>query len=398
MLLRDALLWIWRAVWMHRGRSLLTVVGFAIGIAAMVLLSSFGEGLRLFVLQQFTQFGSHIVGVSPGQNSTFGVGAILKTTRPLTLEDADAIERLPGIEAVVPAVAGLLPVEANNRTRNTDIYAVGALAAQAYKLDLAQGRFLPDEERSQARPFAVLGSDLKQEFFGDAPALGEDIRVGGSRFKIIGVLASKGEFLGQDLDKTLYIPVARGQQMFNRESLMGIDVFYSPSRSAEYVSQQITELLIRRHGFEDFTITTQDQMLDTMDNILNILKLAGGGLGAISLLVGGVGIATILMITVTERTQEVGLLRALGATRFQIRNLFLGEAVFLALLGAVCGIALIALLMLTARLLVPGLPIAMSPGIILIALIAATVIGALSGVRPAISATRLSPIDALRSE
>ncbi len=398
MTLRDALIWIWRAVWMHRGRSLLTVSGFAIGIAAMVLLSSFGEGLRLYVMNEFTQFGSHIVSVNPGRSSTLGVEAILKTTRPLTLEDAIALKRLTGVEDVVPSVVGQLPAEANNRIRTTDIYGVGAAAVQAYKLEIAQGTFLPDEELEQARSFAVLGSDIKRELFGNQNPLGSYIHIGGSRFRVVGVLADKGQFLGFDLNKSLFIPVARGLQMFNRNSLMEINVLYNPSVSSSTIASRVKELLIRRHNFEDFTITTQDQILSTLDNILNILTYAGGGLGAISLLVGGVGILTILMITVAERTQEVGLLRALGATRFQIHNLFLGEAIFLALVGGVIGVLGIGVLQLLLQLIVPGIPISMSPGIVLAALIVSTLIGVVSGVKPAMSATRLSPIDALRAE
>lgn len=398
MKLRDALVWIWRAVWMHRGRSLLTVTGFAIGIAAMVLLSSFGEGLRLYVVNEFTQFGSHIVSVNPGRSSTLGIEAVLKTTRPLTLEDAAALKRLSGVEDVVPSVAGQLPAEANNRIRNTDIYAVGAAALAAYKLEIAQGTFLPQEELGRARSFAVLGSELKQELFGRQNPLGEYIHVGGSRFRIIGVLENKGQFLGFSLDKSLFIPVDRGLQLFNRNSLMEINILYRPAMSSSVMAEKVKELLLRRHGFEDFTITTQDQILATLDNILNILKYAGGGLGAISLLVGGVGILTILMITVAERTQEVGLLRALGATRFQIRNLFLGEAIFLALVGGVIGVAGIGLLELLLQLLAPGVPISMSVGIMLAALTVSTLIGVVSGVRPALSATHLSPIDALRAE
>src|SRR5690606_41371804 len=158
---------------------------------------------------------------------------------------------------------------------------------------------------------------------------GSCVRRGGMRRRAVGAMEPKGDFLGTDLDDLIYIPAVKALQMFNRESLMEIDLFSSPSATSEAIAAQVTELLIRRHGFEDFTIVTQDQMLETMDNILRILKFAGAGLGAISLLVGAVGITTILMITVTERVSEVGLLRALGGTRNQVRHLFLGGAVFL---------------------------------------------------------------------
>lgn len=394
----DYLRWIFRALWMQRLRSVLTIVGFAIGIAAMVLLSSLGEGLRQFVIQEFTQFGSHIVAITPGKTETFGMGGILNTTRPLSLEDSEALKRIPGVEQVVPVVFGTAQIKAVGRSRYTDVAGVGALADKAWKLEVSQGSFLPQEDIQRARAFAVLGSKLKRELFGGDNPLGEFVHIGGNRFRVIGVMAPKGQFLGTDLDDMIYIPANKGLQIFNRESLMEVDVFYSPAVPTERLTENIRRLLIERHGFEDFTIVTQDQMMATMDNILRILKYAGGGLGAISLLVGAVGITTILMITVTERTSEVGLLRALGSTRSQVRNLFLGEAVMLGLVGGLAGVLVIALLVVAVRLFVPGLPVALKGEIVLVALLVSMLIGLMAGVRPALNATRLSPIDALRAE
>lgn len=398
MRIEDAVRWILRALWMQKMRSLLTVLGFAIGIAAMVLLSSLGEGLRLFVMQEFTQFGSHIVAVTPGKTETFGISGIISTTRPLTLEDAEALARLPGVEVVVPVVMGNSQIKAVDRSRYTNVAGVGPGAAQAWKLSVASGSFLPTGDFTTGRSLAVLGSELKTELFGDGNALGRHVHIGGHRFRVVGVLASKGEFLGTDLDDMIYVPAARALQMFNRSSLMEIDIFYSPATPTLEISARVRQLLVRRHGFEDFTLVTQDQMLATMDNILRILKFAGAGLGAISLLVGAVGITTILTITVTERVSEVGLLRALGGTRNQIRNLFLGEAVVLGFIGGACGVITIGVFQLLVKLLVPGLPLGMQPEIVLTALVASITIGLLAGLRPALNATKLSPIDALRAE
>jgi|TARA_R110000822_G_scaffold59736_11_gene148912 putative ABC transport system permease protein len=394
----DYLRWVLWALWMQRVRSLLTIAGFSIGIAAMVLLSSLGEGLRLFVIQEFTQFGSHIIAITPGKTETFGLSGILNTTRPLSLSDAEVLARIPGVQEVVPVVMGTAQIKVGGRGRYTDVAGVGALADKAWKLDIAQGSFLPDEDLYRARAFAVLGSTLKQELFGHSNPLGEFVHIGGNRFRVIGVIAPKGQFLGTDLDDMIYIPANKGLQLFNRESLMEIDIFYSPAVATATLSERIRKLLIDRHGFEDFTLITQDQMMETMDNILQILKYAGGGLGAISLLVGAVGIATILMITVTERTSEVGLLRALGCTRSQVRNMFLGEAVLLGLIGGLVGVLIIGLLLILLQLFLPALPIAMKPEIVTVALLVSMVIGLIAGVRPALNATALSPIDALRAE
>ncbi|MAT52175.1 MAG: peptide ABC transporter permease [Porticoccaceae bacterium] len=394
----DGVRWIVRALWVQRVRSLLTIIGFAIGIAAMVLLSSLGEGLRLFVLKEFTQFGSHIVAVTPGKTETFGLSGILNTTRPLTLEDALSLAHINGVEEVVPMVMGNAQVKAAGRSRYTNIAGVGPRADVAWGINVSSGTFLPEEDLLRARSFAVLGSELKAELFGNGNALGEFIHAGGNRFRVVGVMEPKGEFLGTDLDDMIYIPAIKALQMFNRESLMEVDIFYNPSLTAEAISERVRALLIRRHGFEDFTIVTQDEMLDTMDNILRILKFAGAGLGAISLLVGAVGITTILMITVTERVNEVGLLRALGGTRSQVRNLFLGEAAFLGLAGGISGILVITVIFLIAKLLVPALPMAIEPEVVLGALGLSMLIGLVAGLRPAMNATRMSPIDALRSE
>ena len=398
MQIADGVTWVFRALLMQKVRSLLTILGFAIGIAAMVLLSSLGEGLRLFVLNEFTQFGSHIIAVTPGKTETFGVGGILNTTRPLSLEDTAALERLAGVEAVVPVVAGTSQVTTGGRSRYTNVVGVGPSADKAWQLGVASGTFLPREDLTRARAFAALGSELKTELFGTGNALGEFIHIGGNRFRIVGVMQPKGDFLGTDLDDIVYIPAVKALQMFNRNSLMEVDIFYAPGIATEDISRRVRELLIRRHGFEDFTLITQDQMLETMDNILRILKFAGAGLGAISLLVGGVGISTILMITVTERVGEVGLLRALGATRSQIRNLFLGEAMLLGLVGGLSGVLAILIFAVTVKLLAPGLPIGLRVDTVIAALLLSMAIGLVAGLKPALNATRLSPIDALRAE
>ena len=395
---RDSSSWVFRALWMQRTRTLLTIVGFSIGIAAMVVLSALGEGLRVFVLNEFTQFGSHIIAVNPGKTETFGVGGLLNTTRPLSLNDATAISQLTNVEEVVPLVMGNAKVKHNQRARYTDVAGVGSAADKAWNLEIAQGRFLPADDLQRARALVVLGSKVKTELFAGVNPVGRFVRIGSERYRVIGVVAPKGEFLGTDLDDMVFIPAGKGMQLFNRQSLMEIDIFFNPRSTSEAMADKISQLLIERHGFEDFTLITQDQVLVTMDNILSILTFAGAGLGAISLLVGAVGITTILMITVTERTAEVGLLRALGGTTLTVRMLFLGEALVLGLIGGICGVLLVAFLLLLIYLFVPGLPVALSPTIVLGALGISMVIGLLAGSQPAASAAKMTPIDALRAE
>ena len=395
---RDSSRWIFRALWIQRTRTFLTIVGFSIGIAAMVILSALGEGLRVFVLNEFTQFGSHIIAVNPGKTETFGISGLLNTTRPLSLSDATAISQMSNVEEVVPLVMGNAKVKFHQRARYTDVAGVGGAADKAWKLEIAQGKFLPKDDLQRARALVVLGNKVKDELFAGVNPVGSFVRIGSERFRVVGVVAPKGEFLGTDLDDMVFIPAGKGMQLFNRQSLMEIDIFFNPRSTSEAMADRISQLLIERHGFEDFTLTTQDQVLVTMDNILSILTFAGAGLGAISLLVGAVGITTILMITVTERTAEVGLLRALGGTTQTVRMLFLGEALVLGLIGGICGVLLVAFLLLLIYLFVPALPVALSPTIVLGALGISMLIGLLAGSQPAASAAKMTPIDALRAE
>ena len=211
-------------------------------------------------------------------------------------------------------------------------------------------------------------------------------------------MESKGQMLGFDLDDAVYIPTAKALAMFNRESLMEIDVLYEEGSSAEEVAARIKKMLIARHGTEDFTITTQEKMLEVLGSILNILTLAVGGLGGISLLVGGVGILTIMTIAVNERTNEIGLLRALGSEQHQILGLFLGEAVVLALIGGLAGLVLGVGGAWLLAFLVPALPTHTSWAYLLAAELLAAAVGLVAGVLPARRAAALNPVDALRSE
>lgn len=384
---------------MHRLRSFLTALGIAIGIAAVVLLTSIGEGIHQFVLAEFSQFGTNIVAINPGRATTHGVSVgVFGTDRPLAMTDADALARVPHVLAVVPVVQGNSEVEGNNRQRRTTVYGVGPEMHTAFSLTVAAGTFLPPDNPDAPRALAVLGSKVRYELFGNSNPLGSRIRIGGDRYRVIGTMESKGQVLGVDLDDSVFIPAARALDMFNREGLMEIDVLYREGAAVDEVVAGIKRVLIARHGKEDFTITTQQQMLDVLGNVLDILTFAVGALGGISLLVGSVGIVTIMTISVTERTGEIGLLRALGSTRRQVLLLFLGEA---AVLGALGGIAGLVLGVGGARLLtlaVPALPVHTPASYVVFAVILAVLIGLIAGVMPARRAARMDPVEALRAE
>ena len=399
MLLRDFLHLTSSSLTAHRMRSFLTMLGIAVGITAVVLLTSIGEGIHKFVLAEFTQFGTNLIAINPGQTTTHGSSmGVFGTERPLTIEDAVALKRLPNIKAVVPIVQGNGEVEAGNRRRRTTIYGAGSDWPEAFSMQVKSGRFLPDDDPTAPRAFAVLGSKTRDELFGSRNPLGQRIGIGGNRYRVIGVMESKGTILGFDMDDTVYIPTARGMELFNRNSLFEIDVLYQEDANIDKVVASIKRTLIARHGREDVTITTQQQMLEVLGSILNVLTFAVGAIGSISLLVGAIGIVTIMTIAVNERINEIGLIRALGASQGQVLSLFLGEAIVLATLGGLTGLGLGIGLAQLLHLALPALPVHTSWIFVVLAEAIAVLIGLAAGVLPARRAARLDPIEALRTE
>ncbi len=399
MITRDFLHLTLGSIIAHRLRTFLTSLGIAIGIAAVVLLTSIGEGIHRFVLDEFTQFGTNIVGINPGKATTFGASiGVFGTVRPLTVDDGEALKRVPFVEGVVSMVQGNAEIEGNHRQRRTTVYGVTSEFPEVFKFDVAVGSFLPADDPRAPRAFAVLGSRMRDELFRNKNPLGALIRVGGDRYRVVGVMESKGTMLGFDLDDTVYIPAARALDLYNRDSLMEIDVLYAEGAQVDEVVAGIERILIARHGGEDFTITTQQQMMDVLGSVLDVLTFAVGALGGISLLVGGVGIFTIMTIAVRERTDEIGLLRALGAERRQVLRLFLGEAAVLAGLGGLAGLVFGAGIAWLLNVAVPALPIHTPLEYVLIAEVAAIVIGLIAGVVPAQRASALEPVEALRTE
>ncbi len=389
-----------RALAMHRLRTLLTAVGVGVGVAAVVLLTSIGEGMYDFIEHEATRFGTHFLVVTPGKDETFGgpPGMRTNTVRPLTLDDALAIGQLDSVVAVAPAVTGLAEVEQEGIKRNVMALGTGPELPEIFSFEVAYGRFLPNEDWLAARPLAVLGSQLKSELFGANSALGAYIRVSGQRFRVIGVLADAGATVGFDLNNIVYIPVKHAMEIYNVLGVQEIDVRYRKDRPAAEVNSAITRLLRTRHGTEDFSITTQDQMLSTMRVILSTITAAVAALGGISLVVGGVGIFTIMTISIQERIFEIGLLRSLGARRREVRRMFLAEALALGGAGGLLGLILGQLAVWLLSALAPGIPVSVSVAYTAAAMTVAVVIGLLAGVAPAVRAARMNPVLALRAE
>ncbi len=383
----------------HRMRTILTTLGLIIGIASVVLLTAMGKGIHQFVLKEFTQFGTNLIAIFPGKTTTFGMsGATISTVRPLTQDDAVSLQKLDQVISAVPLVQGNARIEAGHKQRRANVFGVSAGVPEVWQIKVQQGRFLPDDNVNNPRAFAVLGSKLRAELFPNSNPLGQRVRIGADRFRVIGVMESKGQMLGFDLDDSIYIPAAKSLEMFDRNGVMEIDLLYKPSRSSNEVETAVRRLLIARHGREDFTIITQDQMLSSLDDILNVLTFAVAALGGISLLVGSVGIMTIMTIAVSERISEIGLLRAIGAEQKTIFQLFLLEALTLSTIGGCTGILLGGCCVIMLQLLLPELPLQLAWGYILFAFLLSLVIGMISGVFPAIKAAQWQPLEALRTE
>ena len=380
------------------GKSVLTALGIAIGIAAVTLLTTLGHGVRQYVMDSFSQFGTRIIAITPGHSETAGMaGGLISSVRLLTLDDAEALARITGSEWVVSNIQGSGPVRYNERVRSTEILGTTSDFNQAWDFPLAMGKFLPDTG-GNSPAVAVIGDTLYRELFRSENPLGKFIRIGGQRYRVIGVMQPKGSTLGFDLDDMAYIPADRALTLFNREGLMEVDVVFSEGTTSSQMLERIKAVMIKRHGQEDFTLTSQDEMLSSMNRILGILTMGVAALGGISLLVGGVGIFTIMTTNLTERTAEIGLLRAIGCPRRQLLSLFLGEAVMLSLFGAFIGIVITAVVVALLSLLAPAFPVQIQFSTLGLAISAAVITGLISGIWPAYKSSRLSPIEALRGE
>lgn len=384
----------------HPTRSLLSMLGIAIGVAAVVLLTSLGEGARRYIVAQFSQFGTNVIAINPGKVETGGIpGAFGGTTRKLTIEDSEAIGRLPEVQQVVPMAMGQARVEGGGRGRSVFIYGTTSTLPEVFTFEIGQGSFLPPGDPRRGGSVAVLGPKLKRELFGEKNALGDFVRVAGARLRVIGVMAPKGRVLGFDIDDAAYIPVATAMRLFNLDELQEVDVLFSHEGMTESVAEAVRRVLVERHGGkEDFTLTKQTEMLEVFGRVMDVITLSVAVIAAISLLVGAIGIFTMMWISVGERVSEIGLMRALGATSRQVLAIFLSEAVLLTSLGGSAGLAFGLGVMLLVRLMLPGLPLRAPTEYVVAALVTSAVAGLVSGVGPARRAAALEPVEALRAE
>jgi putative ABC transport system permease protein len=375
----------------------MSLLGVSIGVAAVVALTALGEGARVYVVGQFESIGTNLLIVLPGKTETTGaMPGFGGVPNDLTIGDAEAVVRgIPEIKKGAPVAMGTETVAHGERRRQVALAGTTHEMLDLRRLSLAQGRFLPPLEWDRGSPVAVLGTKLARELFPGENPLGGVVRIGEWRMRVIGILAPRGEQLGLDMDDVVLVPVATAMKMLNRSSLFRIILQVRSPAELDLAKAKVTSLLADRHGEEDITCITQDAVLTAFDSILGALTMALGGIAAISLAVAGVGIMNVMLVSVSERTREVGLLKALGAGRRQILALFLTEAVLISTAGGLLGLALGWAAVGALVAMFPALPATPPPWAVVAALLLSSGVGAAFGVLPARRATRLDPVAAL---
>jgi putative ABC transport system permease protein len=380
----------------HRLRTFLSLLGVSIGVASVILLTSLGEGARLFITGEFTSLGSNLLIFVPGKTETAGLAPLVSTApHDLTLEDARALSpRVPALRRVAPLVVGTAPVRSGERSREVTVVGTTREMLEIRHLKMSIGRFLPADQPDAA--VCVIGARVQRELFPDENPLGKLVRIGEWRFRVIGVIAPRGMSIGMDLDEVVEIPVHTGLRLFNRSSLFRILAEVSSHDEVERARSRVIEVLKERHaGEEDVTVLTQDAVLSTFDQILRALTAALVGIAAISLGVAGLGIMNVMLVSVSERTAEIGLLKAVGVTQAQVVAVFLVESAILATTGGVLGFLAGVGAGPLIQQFYPEFPIQPPAWGMPAALGVSCSVGLIFGILPARNASRLDPVMAL---
>jgi putative ABC transport system permease protein len=380
----------------HRVRTFLSLLGVGIGVASVIVLTSLGEGARRYVIGEFTSLGSNLLIIVPGKTETRGMAPLISTApHDLTREDAAALlQRVRWIRRVAPIVVGTATVKVGERSREITLVGTTRDMLEIRHLRMSTGRFLPPDLPDAA--VCVLGARVQRELFPDQSPLGQRIRIGDWRSRVIGVIAPRGVSIGTDLDEVVEIPVQTALRLYNRTGLFRILAEVSSHSELDRARQEALDVLRQRHGGqEDVTILTQDSVLDAFSQILGAMTAALAGIAAISLGVAGLGIMNVMLVSVSERTREIGLLKAVGVTSSQVIAVFLVEAAILSTsggsLGLLAGVGAGQIL----RQLYPEFPFHAPGWAVVAALVVSCSVGLLFGILPARNASRLNPVQAL---
>ncbi len=383
----------------HRFRALMMLIAMSIGVGAVNLLTGLGEGAKAFVLGEFSMLGKNVLIILPGKKETTGgmppiMGA---APRDMTLQDAEALKRISGVNQVAPLIIGTSEVSFGSRNRDVMIAGTTASYFSIRQLQIRQGTALPDMPSDMASPVCVIGSKLKKEIFGEQPALGQWLKAGDRRFRVVGVMEAKGQALGMDMNDLMLVPVASAQALFNQEGLFRIAIEVQNAEVVEKTKQRVLDTMKLRHeGDEDVTVVTQDSVLSAFNKILDTMTLAVGGIGAISLLVAGTLIMNVTLIAVTQRTKEIGLLKAIGASDPDVLKIFLVEAALMAGLGALLGVILSETALFIGRIIFPDIAFHTPTWALVMSALIAVMTSILFAWGPSRRAARMEPVNALQ--
>jgi len=380
----------------HRLRSVLSLLGVAIGVGSVILLTSLGEGARLYVTGEFASLGSNLLIVIPGKTETTGGPILGGVPRDLTVEDADALRRqVPEIRKVAPLALGTATAAAGGLSREVTVAGTTRAMKEIRRFRMLSGRYLDEAKAARGQRVAVLGVKVAQELFPGENPLGGILRLGGERFRVVGVMAPRGTSLGADLDEMVHIPVEAALKLFDQSSLFRILIEVRSHEEIAEARRRVLAALAERHGEEDVTVFTQDALLETFGNILAVLTAALGGIAAISLSVAGIGIMNVMLVSVSERVPEIGLLKAVGAGRAQVLAAFLAEATILSTAGGLLGLAAGWLGDRALVALYPVFPAEPPSWAVASAIGLSLAVGLAFGSLPAYRASRLDPVAAL---
>ena len=381
-------------------RTIMLLIATSIGVMAVILLTAVGEGARDYITGEFRSLGTNLLIVIPGRNETSGGGGPIDlaglSPRPLTIEDAQSLSQIDNIRRIAPVVIGEAPAQYDGLERSASIIGTTPEFLSIRQWEMESGSFLPGASMRYSPPVCAIGKEIKSELFGDTTAVGEWIRIGDRRCRVAGVLAEEGRAIGIDVQKIVVIPVALGTALFNRDSLYRIIVDVRTTSRMDQTKQSILSIIKRRHqGKEDITVIKQDTVLQSFDNIFNVLTMALGSIASISLLVAGILIMNVMLVAVSQRQAEIGLLKAIGAKNKQINNLFVVEAIMLSGSGAIMGLILGHSITQVLKVAFPDFNFLPPMWASYVSLIVALISGIIFGLLPARRAAKLDPVEAL---
>jgi putative ABC transport system permease protein len=400
--IREILLLAYEALMSNKLRAGLTMLGMIIGVGAVVLLVSIGNGAKNYITSEFEGMGSNLIMIQPGKTDSKGtMGPPMgNSKKKLSLTDLEALERQAfNLDALTGLMFGTASVTRTEATSNVTLLGVNDQFIKIFNVKVGLGQFISREEDDSARRVAVLGNKTALNLFGDEAPIGQWVKINQSEHRVIGVLAASGQTLGFNMDDMVIIPTRTAMRLLNEDKLFGLRAKAKSKVGIDDAVEEIKAILKKRqNGEENFTVTTQLSMLQSMNTILGMLTFVLGGIAMISMIVGGIGIMNIMLVSVTERTREIGIRRAVGARRVDVLKQFLFEAITLSMLGGTLGLCGSTLITYAVYWFVPSFDMRAPIWVLAPAFLMSLLTGVIFGVFPARKAAKIETIEALRYE